>query len=94
MIGADDVVAKMREVKASAFKPVETAEEKAKREADEKAEKDRSDRAAQQERDRLGRFGNRPAPTGTPSGEVDWDKLKPEEFAQREAELRAQTARL
>lgn len=95
VIGADDVVAKMREVKASAFKPVETEEQRVKREADEKAEKDRKDRADQQERDRLGRFGARPAPgPASTTGDIDWSKLTPAEFEQREAEMRAQTARM
>lgn len=89
VIGADDVVSKMLEVKASAFKTAETAEEKTAREAKEKAEKDEKDRIAQQNRDREGRFTDRPVIKDEKGQPVDWEKLTPEQFAQRDAELRA-----
>lgn len=83
VIGADDVVSKMREIKASAFKVEETADEKAKREAAEK-----------QQRDQGGRF-TRPDPNAKPTGgDIDWATLKPEEYEQKKAELRAASARL
>lgn len=94
VIGADDVVAKMREIKVSAFKPVETEDERIKREADEKTSKAASDRAAQLERDRNGRFAGRPTPSDIKPSDVDYGSLTDAEFAQREAELRAQTSRL
>lgn len=94
VIGADDVVAKMREIKASAFKTVETADEKAKREETERAAQVEKDRVAQLERDNQGRFTGRPVVISDKDGKgIDWSKLDPKEFEQREAELRAANSR-